>query len=355
MTMVRDQSFVSSRRRDQAPRRAVATVAAMVVALAGSAVTRAQPAEAARQTGREGGTNLDSVQMQVLHVQGNVYMLVGAGGNTTVQAGDDGVLVVDTQFAELSAKLVAAIRTISAKPIHYIINTNVDDDHIGGNETLAKTGPTRPDRAPVEAGLGGNVGAQTTIIAHENVMNRMVASGPGGRPSGLWPTETYFGDDKDVFFNGEALQILHQPAAHTDGDSIVFFRRSDVIATGDVFTTTMYPFIDSQRGGTINGIVDALNRIIDIAIPDHKVQEGGTMIIPGHGRLCDQQDVIEYRDMVTIVRDRIQYMIKKGMTLDQVKAAKPTLDFDPRYGTSSGVWTTAMFVETVYRDLSRKK
>ena len=136
---------------------------------------------------------------------------------------------------------------------------------------------------------------------------------------------------------------------------VVFFRRSDVIATGDVFTTTMYPLIDSQRGGTVNGVVDALNRIIDIAIPDHKVQEGGTMIIPGHGRLCDEQDVIEYRDMVTIVRDRIQYMIKKGMTLDQVKAAKPTLDFDPRYGTDTGVWTTAMFVETLYRDLSKKK
>jgi cyclase len=355
MTMAGTQSFVSSRTRDRAAWQAVATVAAMVVVFAGPAVTRAQPAEAAQQTGRAGGANLDNVQIQVLHVQGNVYMLVGAGGNTTVQAGDGGVLVVDTQFAELGARLLAAIRTISAKPIHYIINTNVDDDHIGGNESLAKAGPTRPDRAPVEAGLGGNTGGQTTIIAHENVMNRMVATGPSGRPSGLWPTETYFGDHQDLFFNGEAIQILHQPAAHTDGDSIVFFRRSDVIATGDVFTTTMYPFIDSQRGGTINGVVDALNRIVDIAIPDHKVQEGGTMIIPGHGRLCDQQDVIEYRDMVTIVRDRIQYMIKKGMTLDQVKAAKPTLDFDPRYGTGSGAWTTAMFVETIYRDLGRKK
>ena len=151
------------------------------------------------------------------------------------------------------------------------------------------------------------------------------------------------------------MRIIHPPAAHTDGDSIVFFRRSDVIATGDIFTTTMYPFIDVPRGGSVNGIIDALNRIIDLAIPDHKVQEGGTMIIPGHGRLCDEQDVIEYRDMVTIVRDRIQYMIKKGMTLDQVKAARPTLDFDPRYGTDTGFWTTAMFVETIYRDLSGKK
>ena len=331
---------------------AVSAVLACGVAPDVSGQARPNAAPPAQNPGQQ---NFDNVQMQVLHVQGNVYMIVGAGGNTTVQAGDGGVLVVDTQYPQVSAKLLAAIRTISPKPIHYIINTHMHDDHIGGNEFLAKAGPTRPDRAPIEAGLGGNVGAQTTIIAHENVLNRMVVNGPEGKAPGLWPNETYFEDQTEVFFNGEAIQILHQPAAHTDGDSIVFFRRSDVIATGDVFTTTMYPFIDSARGGAINGIVDALNRIIDIAIPDHKVQEGGTMIIPGHGRLCDEQDVIEYRDMVTIIRDRIQYMIKKGMTLDQVKAAKPTLDFDPRYGTDSGFWTTSMFIETIYRDLSKKK
>src|SRR5215207_8597045 len=169
--------------------------------------------------------NLDAVQMQVLHVQGNVSMIVGAGGNTTVQAGGSGVLVVDTQLPQLSARLLAAIRTLSPKPIHYLINTHVHDDHIGGNENLAKAGPTRPGRAPIEAGLGGNTGAQTTIIAHENVLNRMVANGPDARPAGLWPTDTYFEGDKELFFNGEAVQIIHPPAAHTDGDSIVFFRR----------------------------------------------------------------------------------------------------------------------------------
>jgi cyclase len=324
------------------------TVVASTFAVSGFAVAQTPPNRGAQ-------LNPARVNMQVLHVQGNVYMIAGAGGNTTVQVGDTGVLVVDTQVAEVSDKLLAAIRTLSPKPIHYIINTHVHDDHVGGNAKLAKAGPTRPDAAPATAGLGGNVDGKTTILAHENVLNRMTGSGPEGKPAELWPTETYFEDETELFFNKEAVQILHQPAAHTDGDSIVFFRRSDVIATGDVFTTTMFPFIDSQRGGTINGIIDALNRIIDLAIPDHHVQEGGTMIVPGHGRLCDEQDVIEYRDMVTIVRDRIKYMIGKGMTLEQVKAAKPTLDFDPRYGATTGFWTTAMFVETIYKDLSGKR
>jgi cyclase len=282
-----------------------------------------------------------------------VYMLAGPGGNTTVQVGDVGVLIVDTQVASVSDKLLAAIRSISPKPIHYIINTNGRPESIGGNAALAKAGPTRLNALPIQAGLGGNVEAKTTIIAHETVLNRLIAT-PGVSPD-AWPSETFFGDDKEVFFAGEAVQIFHQPAAQTDGDSIVFFRRSDVIATGDIFTTTMYPFIDGPKGGSINGVIAALNRIIDIAIPDHKVQEGGTMIIPGHGRLCDEQDVIEYRDMVTIIRDRVQYMLSKGKTLDQIKAAKPTLDFDPRYGATSGPWTTTMFIEQIYRDLTKKK
>jgi cyclase len=290
-------------------------------------------------------------EIQVLRVQGNVYMLAGPGGNTIVQAGDAGVLVVDTQTAAVSDKLLAAIRGISPKPIHYIVNTSVGADRIGGNAALAKAGPTRPNATPVQAGLGGNVDGKTTILAHETVLNRMIANkeiAPDG-----WPTETFFGDDKEIFFNGEGIEVLHQPAAQTDGDAIVFFRRSDVIATGDLFTTTMYPVIDAQKGGSINGIIAALNRIIDLAIPDHKVQEGGTMIVPGHGRLCDEQDVIEYRDMVTIIRDRVQYMIGKGRTLDQIKAAKPTLDFDPRWGATSGPWTTDMFIEAVYRGLKK--
>jgi len=294
-----------------------------------------------------------SSDVQVLKVQGNVYMIAGPGGNTTVLVGDSGVLVVDTQTAPASEKLLAAIRSISPKPISYIVNTNGRSDAIGGNAALAKAGPTRPNRSPIQAGLGGNVEAKTTIVAHESVLNRLIAT-PGLAPE-AWPTETFFEDSHEIFFADEAVQVFHEPAAQTDGDSIVFFRRSDVIATGDLFMTTGYPFIDAAKGGSINGVIDALNRIIDIAIPDHKVQEGGTMIVPGHGRLCDEQDVIEYRDMVTIVRDRVQYMIGKGRSLEQIKAAKPTLDFDPRYGSTSGAWTTGMFIEQIYRDLTKKK
>jgi cyclase len=291
--------------------------------------------------------------IQILKVQGNVYMIAGPGGNTVVQAGETGVLVVDTQTTAAADKLLAAIRSISPKPIHYIVNTNMRADRIGGNPALAKAGPTRPNASPLQAGLGGNVEAKTTIIATEKALNRMIDDKQ--IPPDAWPTETFFGSDKEVFFNSEGIQILHEPAAQTDGDSIVFFRRSDVIATGDLFDMTRYPLIDAQRGGSIDGVIAALNQVIDLAIPDHKVQEGGTMIVPGRGRLCDEQDVIEYRDMVTIIRDRIQYMIGKGRTLEQIKAAKPTLDFDARYGSTTGDWTTDKFIEQIYRDLSKKK
>jgi len=170
-------------------------------------------------------------------------------------------------------------------------------------------------------------------------------------PFGDFPTETFFGDKREFLFNGEAVQIIHEPDAHTDGDSLVFFRKSDVVATGDLFTTVMYPFIDVANGGTINGYIKALNAILDITVASN-VNEGGTMVIPGHGRLSDLGDVLNYREMATIVRDRVQDMKKKGMTLEQVKAAKPTRDYDPIYGRTTGGWTTEMFVEAGYRSLA---
>jgi glyoxylase-like metal-dependent hydrolase (beta-lactamase superfamily II) len=293
--------------------------------------------------------NFDAVQVRVLKAQGNIYMLTGAGGNVTIQAGSDGVLVVDTQYAQMSDKLLAAIHTISTGPIRYIVDTHVHGDHVGGNENIKRAGATI---------AGGNVsgdikdaadGAQ--ILAHDNVLLRM--SDPKRTPAvptAAWPTSTFTGRDKKLFFNGEGVHIIHEPAAHTDGDRIVFFRRSDVISTGDVFNTTNYPVIDVPGGGTINGMIAAVNHVIDLIIPVYG-QEGGTMVIPGHGRLSDLGDVLNYREMATIIRDRVQDMKKKGMTLEQVKAAKPTRDYDPLYNPPGGFYTADQFVDAVYRTL----
>ncbi len=289
----------------------------------------------------------ETVRLTSWQVRDGIYMIVGAGGNTTVQIGDDGVLVVDTKLAAASGVLLDAIRQLSSKPIRYVINTHWHPDHVGSNEALAKAGSTI---------AGGNVsgaiadaGEGAAVIAHENVLARM--SGQDPPPAfEAWPTVTLFMPRKDIYFNGEAIEILHQPAAHTDGDSLVFFRRADVVSTGDVFTTTGYPVIRPGDGGGIDGVIAALNRIIEITVPKEK-QEGGTLVIPGHGRLSDEADVVEYRDMVTIIRDRIKSMVEMGMTLRQVQAAKPTADYDGRYGATSGLWTTEQFVAAAYESL----
>jgi glyoxylase-like metal-dependent hydrolase (beta-lactamase superfamily II) len=295
-----------------------------------------------------------TTELTVLPVQGNVYMINGAGGNITVQIGPMGVVVVDTGLAQNADKVVAAIRKLSDKPIQYIINTHMHPDHTGGNEAVRKAGVTITG-----ANVAGNltdagVGAQ--IIAHENVLNRM--SAPTGKqavaPEGAWPTDTYFEGQKEIYFNDEPIVVRFQPKAHTDGDSIVIFRHSDVVSTGDIFTTTSYPFIDIERGGSIQGEIDALNNILDIAVPKHD-EEGGTYIIPGHGRICDEFDVLEFRDMVTIVKERVEAAIKKGMTLEQVKASHPTLDYDARYAAKTGFGTADSFVESVYKSLTAKK
>jgi glyoxylase-like metal-dependent hydrolase (beta-lactamase superfamily II) len=279
-----------------------------------------------------------SAELGTLHVAGNVYLLVGAGGNIGVQAGDEGVLVADTGLAENSEKVLAAIKKLSDKPIRWVLNTHFHPDHTGGNEAIAKAG-SKTSGGPAE------------ILSHENVLTRM--SAPARKiATAAWPTDTYFPEEKDIYFNGEAVMLYHDQAAHTDGDSIIFFRKSDVVMAGDIFVTTSYPFIDQANGGSIQGELNALNRILDIAVPAHE-QEGGTFIIPGHGRVCDEADVLEYRDMVTIIRDRIQDMVKRGMTVEQVKAAKPTLDYDRHYGSDTGFVTTAGFIEAVYKDLSK--
>jgi cyclase len=290
---------------------------------------------------------VDKPEIHILPVQGAVYMLVGAGSNITLQVGDQTLLIVDTGVPQMSAQVLAAVRTVSPKPIQYIINTSGDPDHTGGNQNISQAGR-------FNSGLNGEIPG-ASIVAHLSVLDRMTA--PVGKdtavPQELWPTDTY-DTDRWALFNGEAVIVEHPHAAHTDGDSVVLFRRSDVISTGDIFTPEVYPVIDLSKGGSIQGEIDALNRVLDIMVPKAN-EEGGTYVIPGHGRLCDRAVVADYRDMVTIVRDRIEDLVKKGKTIDQVEAAKPTLDYDGIYGVASGPWTTQMFIEAVYRDLSLSK
>jgi cyclase len=298
--------------------------------------------------------DLSKAEIEALPVQGGVYMLVGAGSNTTVQVGEFSVTVVDTGLAPLSGKILAAIRKLTNKPIRYVINTSGDPDHTGGNAEIAKAGSS-VGGLNVGRDLGAAATMGASIIAEQNVLKRM--SVPSGAksdvPVAAWPTDTYE-TPKYELFDGEAIQIIHEPAAHSDGDSIVFFRRSDVISTGDVFSTVTYPVIYRKRGGSITGTIAALNHLIDMTVPRDK-QEGGTYIIPGHGRICDEADLVEYRDMVTIFRDRIADLIQQGKTLEQVKAARPTMDYDGRYGAPTATWTKEQFIEAVYADLSQGK
>ena len=281
--------------------------------------------------------------LEVLQLRPNFYMIVGAGGNIGVQVGPDGVVVVDAGSAAKADAVVAAIKKRADRPIRYVIDTSADPDHVGGNEPLSKAGETLFNLNSPTATAMTNGGA-ATILSAEKVLSRM--SAPAGQassfPAAAWPTETFYQPRRYMYINGEGIEVLHQPAAHTDGDSVVFFRRSDVVVAGDIFDTTRFPMIDVAKGGSIQGEIDALNRIVDLAIPSIPFdwRDEGTYVIPGHGRLCDQPDVVEYRDMVVIIRDRIQAMVKQGKTLAQVKAASPTQGYNRRYGADSGPWTT---------------
>jgi cyclase len=277
--------------------------------------------------------------VKTVHVSGDVYVLIGGGANVVVSAGDEGVLVVDTGAAGATDNLLAAIRDLSKKPIRWIINTTLDPDHIGGNEKMSNAGRT----------VNGN---STAIISHEKLPIRMLKL-PTPVPVTARPLNTFFGESRDLYFNDDPVFIYRSPG-HTDGDVFVHFRHADVIAAGETFLTTAYPVIDVANGGTTQGFIDGLNRILDLAVPKH-LEEGGTYIVPGHGRICDEADVLEYHDMIVIVRDRIRDAITKGMTLDQIKAARLTRDYDARYSTPSGPGSAASFVESIFRDLSGKK
>jgi cyclase len=301
--------------------------------------------------------------VEVIRLRPNFYMLGGAGGNIGVQTGLDGVVLVDAGSQEASDRVLAVIQKLSDQPIRYILNTSADADHVGGNGKLARAGRSVFAMGPEPIGgefaraMTNNFAA--TVAATENVLLRM--SAPTGStsafPNDSWPTETFTDKRRFLYFNGEGIELFRQPSAHSDGDSIVFFRASDVIAAGDIIDTTRFPWIDLTKGGGIQGEIEALNHVLELSV--HPVpfifQEGGTYIIPGHGRVYQHVDVVEYRDMIVIIRDVIQDMIQRGLTLEEIKAASPAKPYEPQYGAKSGPWTTDNFVEAVYAGLTGKK
>ena len=281
--------------------------------------------------------------LDIVKVRDNFFVLVGDDSNTAVQFGNDGVLVVNTQSAAMAPKLLSAIKSLTSQPLRYIVNTNMLPPYTAGNIEITKTGHFIGWRGEVPF---------ADILAHENVLERM-SGAMGGSPTmdkAGWPVDTYYKGSMDLHFNNEAIQLLHAPAAQTDGDSIVFFRGSDVICTGGFFVPDAYPYFDPTIGGSFQGIIDALNRVIDLAIPDVN-EEGGTMIVSGHGRITDEYDIVTYRDMLTIIRDRMADMIKRGLTLEQALKERPSRDYDGIYGSDTGIWTTQNFLMAVYKDL----
>jgi cyclase len=280
-----------------------------------------------------------------------VYMLVGDGANIAVQIGDQGAFVVDAGAGKLSEKAIAAIAKLTPRPIQFVVNTSAHADHTGGNVKFHAAGQDPSLFGSFFSNQNPSAGQGATMIGHQNVQNRMIAAtGPDKIGEEGWPTDTILEDRRRKSHNGEGIEMFWQPNAVTDGDLIVHFRHSDVIATGDIFDTTRYPFIDIKNGGSVQGEIRALNFILDRTLYDHD-EDGGTQIIPGHGRVCNEFEVAEYRDMIVIIRDRIQAMINNNATLEQVKAARPTIDFDTRFGATSGPWTTDVFIEAVYTSL----
>ena len=297
--------------------------------------------------------------LDVVKVRKSFYMIAGAGGNIGAQIGSDGVVLVNSGAPATSDRVLAALKKLTDLPIRYIINVDAGADFVGGNEKLARAGYTiftnaLGNAATVQAMTNGG-GA--SILSHDSVLRRMTDSAREAYPSGAWPTEAFFTLRKALRMNDEGIEVLYQPAAHSNADSFVLFRASDVVVTGDVMDATRFPVIDVANGGSVQGEIDALNRLIDLTIAPTPFiyKDVGTYVIPGHGRLCEQMEVVDYRDMVVLVHDVVADLIKQGKTLDQIKAARPALPYETRYGSQTGSWTTNAFIEAVYNSLNAAK
>jgi cyclase len=305
-----------------------------------------------------------SGELDVLQLRLNFYMVAEpGGGNIAVQTGKDGTILVNAGSADSADRAIAAIRRITNQPIRYIIDTSADGDLVGGNAKFAHAGRNIMATGPEPLG-GAFVKDMTfdyaaSIFSAEQTLFRI--SAPTGQkspyPQDAWPVETFTERRRDMYFNGEGCQIYNEPAAHSDGDAVVLFRGSDVVVAGDIIDANRFPWIDLSRGGSIQGEIEALNHIIDLSVRPMPFvfQEGGTYIVPGHGRAYTKRDAVGYRDMVVTIRDIIQDMIQRGMTLVQIKEAAPARAFELEYGANSGPWTTNDFVEAVYKSLTAKK
>lgn len=332
---------------------AVVLTAVIVAAI----VATGAMAQARRSASPPSAANPPESAVRMLQVRPNIYLLSAGGANVTVQTGKNGVLFVDAPPPSLAAAAFAAIATVAPGPIRYVVSTSATRDHIGGNEAIAARSRTGSGPAPslnaasAVVSLGSAQGM--TILAHENVLNELTrATGAEAVSRDVLPTSEYFEATKDFYFNGEPIIVYHMPSAHSDGDSMVLFRSSDVLSTGDVFTPDRYPSIDRAHGGSVQGLLAALNAILAITVPE-AFAEGGTKVIPGHGRISEETDVAEYRDMVYIVSERIRDAIARGRTLAEVQASRPTLDYDLEYRNPAV--TPAMFVAAVYSSLADTK
>jgi glyoxylase-like metal-dependent hydrolase (beta-lactamase superfamily II) len=267
--------------------------------------------------------NFDAVQMKATQVTPNIWMLEGAGGNIGVSVGEDGILLIDDQFAPLTEKILAAVKKISDKPIRFLFNTHWHGDHTGGNENLGRAG--------------------LLIVAHDNVRTRLMTDqatllGKTPRLQNVGLPVITFDNTVTYHINGDSMTAYHIAPAHTDGDAIVRFRNANVVHTGDVFASWRYPYIDTINGGSVQGIVKAMDDLIPTL-------DDNTKVIPGHGGLSGKKDVIAYRAMIAAVGARVEALVKQGKTLEEVKAAKPTKDFDELWGKQR---SGDQFVEFVY-------